>query len=156
MRGQAEAMFLRDLLLLVFDYRVHEFFDAATIVAHDMIVMNAGIQLKNRMTALEIMPRHQAGRLELGKNPIDSCQAYILARIQQRLLEILGAHVAMATAFEDGQNPHPRQRYFESRFPQFTAFHRISRLRACLIRYDATPAGLRQPVADNNCAQDMS
>jgi hypothetical protein len=125
--NQGEPVFLCDRFLLAFDYRAHEFLDPAAIVAHDMIVMIAGIQFENGMTALEIVAGHQPGPLELGKNPVNRCQTDILTRIQQRLIDIFSAHMTPVITVQDGQYPHPRQRYFKSRFSQVTAFHRISR-----------------------------
>jgi hypothetical protein len=91
------------------------------------------VKLKDRMTTLEIVPGHQAGSLELGQDTVHRGKTDILTRLQQLLVDILGAHVARPHTLEDFENLQPRERDFQPGFPKFfSLLHEQT-----LSRYDA-------------------
>ena len=73
-------------------------------------------QLEDGMTTIEVVPNYRAGRLELGQHTIDSRQTDILARLHQRLVDVLGAHVSTVGRIQHLQDLDPRQRYLETCF----------------------------------------
>jgi hypothetical protein len=107
MFGKLEARPLADTALTFFDNFIHEFLDPAALKTHDVIVVAPLPQLKHGMPAFEMMPRHQASGLELGQNPVDGGQAHVLAGIEQRPVNILGAEVPVDSMLQDLQDTDP-------------------------------------------------
>ncbi|MNE81141.1 hypothetical protein D3C80_1777710 [compost metagenome] len=62
------------------------------------------------------MPHHQPRRLELGQHAVDGGQAHVLARLHQRLVNILCTHVTLLGGIEHLQNLDPRQGHFQASF----------------------------------------
>ena len=76
---QFVAMPVRDGPLQFFNIRVDKLGHLAGFKTNHVIVMRALVQFVNRMTALEIMPGHETGGLELRQDPIHGCKADLLA-----------------------------------------------------------------------------
>ena len=93
MVADLESKARRDLVLPLLDPFVHEFLDPAAVDADDVIVMVALIEFEHGRAALEVMPRHQPGGLELRQHAVDRCEADVLLGLEQPLVYVLGAHV---------------------------------------------------------------
>ena len=79
--------------------------------------------LEYRVTAVEIMPLHEPGSLELGQYAIDSCQTDVIASIDQCPIDIFGAQMPIARAIEDLEDAEPREGGFEPGFLEFLRVH---------------------------------
>ncbi len=62
---------------------VHELFDPAAVQTDNMIVMSAMVDFENRHSVFEVVPGHQARRLELGEHPVHRGEADVLVGLQQ-------------------------------------------------------------------------
>ena len=72
--------------------------------------------------AVEVVPCHEAGRLELREHAIDRREADVLVRFEQVLVDVLGAHVPGLRVAQDLQDLDPRQRDLEPGLAQIVAF----------------------------------
>jgi len=81
-------------LLALFDPAIHELFDLAAVHTHDMVVMTALVEFEHRHAALEVVARHETGRLELSQHAVHGGEADIFVGYQELLVDVLGAHVA--------------------------------------------------------------
>ena len=93
-----------DLALAAFDFLVVELDDLAGIEPHHVIVMRLLSHLEHRMPAIEIMPLHQPRRLELGQHAVDSGEPDVFAGVDERLVDIFRAHMAIGIALKDFQD----------------------------------------------------
>ena len=59
-----------------------------------MVVMLTLGNFKHRVATLKVVAHHQASRFKLSQHPVYSCQANILTRIEQGLVDIFGTHMA--------------------------------------------------------------
>lgn len=125
MIDEIEAALVDDLPLALLDFRVHELDDFAGIDANHVVVVAAVGKFEDSMTAVEVVANHQAGGLELGQHAIDSGQTYVLARLHQRFVDILGAHVALLGGIEHLEDLDARQRDFQSDFAQLAIFNHV-------------------------------
>ena len=107
--GQHLGAGLDDLELLVV-----ELDDPAALEADHVVVVIAIVELEDRMTTLEIVPRNEAGSLELRQHAVDRREADFLARIQQVLVNILSARVPVAGIFENLEDLQAWQRDLEA------------------------------------------
>lgn len=121
-----ELMPCSNFRLTLLDACIDEFFDMPAIETEDVVVMRPGIEFEHRHAIGEVMPRDEPRRLELGEHAIDRRETDVLAQIDQPTIDILGRHVALATALEDFEDLHSRQRDLESRFAQVFSFHVIT------------------------------
>ena len=102
----------------------------------NVIVVRALIDLVDRLAALEMAARQDAGLLELGQHPVDRGQADVGALGQQRLVDILGRHVPLRRVLEHLQNLDAGQRGLEAAvLDLFGLVHRVfgaaGHIRAC-------------------------
>ena len=97
-------------LLPPFDFGIEKLFDATTLKAYQVIVMLALIELKHRLSGLEIGSFEQTRLLELGQNTVDGGQPDIFIDRNQLTIDVLGTHVTLATGVKDIENLEPRQR----------------------------------------------
>jgi len=75
------------------------------------------------VATLEIVAQNQAGSLELGEDPVNGCQADIIALLKQFLVDILGTEMmVILSALENAQNLHPRQGDFQADLSKFGIF----------------------------------
>ncbi|MCY1343684.1 hypothetical protein D9M69_297050 [compost metagenome] len=88
-----------------------------------MIVVATVSQLEHGVAAIEVVAHHQARRLELGQDPIDSGQTDIFAGFHQGLVNILRAHVALLGGVEHLEDLDPRQGHLQAGFTQFVVFN---------------------------------
>lgn len=109
--------------LTVLDHRVDKLLHTTAILTHDMVVMGAVIEFEYRAAALEVVPLHQTGGLELGQDPVDRRQPDIFTRIQQRLVDAFGSQVELMFLLQDLEDLDPWQRDLESGFPEIVALH---------------------------------
>ena len=112
--GHLIALFSGYFLLTVFDHLVDEFVHLTALDTQDMVMVFALIQFKNGLTALEMVPGHQAGLLKLGQYAVDGRQTDFLAALQQCLVDIFGAHVPDLALFQKMQDLDTRQRRLEA------------------------------------------
>ena len=92
---QLEAARLRDGALALLDLGVEELLDPAAVQAHQVVVVLALVELEHRLAGLEVAARQHARLLELHQHPVDRGQADVGAFGQQRLVDVLGGHVAL-------------------------------------------------------------
>ena len=129
----------RDLALALLDLGIHELIDPPAFEAEDMVVVRPGVELVDRMTALEAVPGHDLGVFELGQHPIDRGETYVLAGIEQGAVQLLGAHVSLGALFEDLQDLQTRQRDLQPGFTKILAHRSVPIVNAIGRRYDARP-----------------
>ena len=103
-----------DGTLALLDGLLQELHHLAALDAHQVIMVSALVELEHRLAALEMMAADETGPLELGQDTIDGGEANVLSALQQRLVDVLRAHVAAVAGLEDIENLHPRQRDLES------------------------------------------
>ena len=60
-----------------------------------MIVVRSVRELENGRAALEVVPAHEPGALELRKHAIDRREPELLAAVEQRPVDRLGRHVPL-------------------------------------------------------------
>src|SRR5689334_10549666 len=124
-------------LLALFDRFIHELFDASAVKTHDMVMMRSLIQLENGHAVFEMVPRDQAGGLELREHAIHRREADVLVRLDQALVNALGGHVSGRAALEDLEDLQPGTGDLEPSLAQVFAFQANCLLKT--IRYDAPP-----------------
>jgi hypothetical protein len=120
-----EVVLVRDGHLLFLDACVHELLDPAACEAHEVVVMRPFIDFEHRRHAVEVVPGHEAGRLELREHAIDGGEADVLVRFEQVLVDVLGAHVPGLCAAQDLEDLDPRQRDLEPGLAQIVAFQDV-------------------------------
>src|SRR6185503_2531838 len=126
MAVELEAALAGDLGLAPLDVRVVELLDAAALQADEVVVVAALVELEHRLAVLEVLPRKQAGLLELGEHAVDGGEADVDALLHQRLVDVLGGEVAYLAPLEQLEDLATRQRRFEPAFLQ--TLHRAHRL----------------------------
>ena len=99
-----------DLILASLDGRLNELHDFATADTHQMVMVTTLVQLKDRLTTLEMVPGDQPRALELGQHPIDGRKADVLAGLQQRPVDVFRAQVALVTMLQHCQDLDARTR----------------------------------------------
>ena len=109
-----EATLFCNRALVLLDDLIEELFDVTALHANDVVVVLTVVKLEHRVPALEVMPDYQTRRLELSEHPVYGGETDILTRLQQRLVNILRAHVTFLAALQDGQDANPRQGCFEA------------------------------------------
>ena len=149
MLGQFETEPQRDRLLPPLDFLIAEFLDPPAFQTHDMIVVLALIQFKNRMAAFKMMASDQSRRFELGQYPINGRQPDLLAGIDQRSIDRLGGHVRAVLLLQHVEDLHPRQGDFQPCLFEFFRAH-VARSGGCacprvaVVRYDVAQS-TKQP-----------
>lgn len=96
----AEAALCGSLFLAALDFLVAELFDAATLQAHNVVVMTALVEFEHSLATFEVVAHQQARLLELGQYPVNGGQSDILACRQQHLVNVFRAEVALRTVLE--------------------------------------------------------
>ncbi len=123
MVGHVVAVLAGNGVLALFDRLIKKLGHLAAAGTDHMVVVVALIDLVDRVAAIEVVARDQAGTLELGQDAIDGGDADFLARLEQRPIDILGAHVALRILLQQLQDTHARQGRFQSRLSQITTGH---------------------------------
>lgn len=123
MIGDLVALGSGNLLLAFFYFLIHELVHPTALHAHDVVVVVTLIQFEYRMSALEVMARDQTRGFELGQYPVHRGQTDVVSGFEQRLVHVLGTHVARVAAFQNFQNLDPRQGDLEADVAEFLAFH---------------------------------
>jgi hypothetical protein len=139
----AEVALLGNLGLALLDHRVAKLHDLAAFDADQMVVVIAAVELEDGLAGFEVTPAHKPRPLELGQDAIDGRKPDLLSIIEKLLVDILGAQVALAAAFEDGKNRDPRCRDLETclfdlldfQIPSPRLSQAAHRARACPIRF---------------------
>ena len=137
MVAQFVTQALGDFFLSLFDALVHELFDAAAVQTHDMVVMRSLVELENGHAVFEMVPRHQAGGLELRQHAVNRRQADVLVGLDQTLVNALSRHMPGRAALEDFEDLQPRPGHFQASLAQVFAFQANSLQKT--MRYDAPP-----------------
>lgn len=101
-----------------------KFFDPPALHAHDMIVMAALVEFKNRDATLEVMADDKTGGLELSQYPVYRRETYLVTLGSQVLGYFLSAQMAVGgtAPFENFQYFEARERDLESRISDVFAF----------------------------------
>ena len=115
-----------DFTLAALDFLVEEFDDLTGIEAHHVIVVRFLRHLKHRVPAVEIVPLYQAGRLELGQDPVDGGQPDIFTGINERFVDVLGTHMPVGIDLQDLEDTKPWQGCLEARSFEFLRIHEQS------------------------------
>src|SRR5262245_8247095 len=124
---QLEAALARDVVLPLLDLAVVELLDAAALQAHQVVVVPALVELEHRLAVLEVLPRQQAGLLELRQHAVHGGEADVDALGDERLVDVLGRKVAHLARLEQLQDLAPRQGRLEADFLQaLRGAHRLS------------------------------
>src|SRR5690625_4467324 len=100
-------------LSMTFDDFVNKFVHATTDNAENVVVVFPGIQLEARMAPLEMQPRDNTGRLELGQHTVNGGKIDLLARVDKRTINIFRAQVALLARFKQTENLAARRRHLE-------------------------------------------
>jgi len=132
---QLETVRGDDLALPALDFLVVELDHFAGVGTHHVIVVLVLGHLEHRVSAIEVVPLHEAGRLELRQYTVDRREPDILTRLDQRLVHVLGAEVPIARLVENLEDAQPRQGRLQSRFLEFLGIHGFDRS-----RFGARPA----------------
>jgi hypothetical protein len=111
-----EAILVDDCLLQSLDFFVEEFDHVTGLDVDQIVVMFAVVQLEDRMAPVEVVPHHKACCLELGQDTVNRGQTDVLTSLHQRLVDVLGTHVALLGGIEHLQNLDPWKGHFEAGF----------------------------------------
>ena len=109
-----EAAFGGDFFLAAFNFCVVKFFHAATLQAHQMVVVAALIELVNGFAAFEMVAYQQPGLFELGEDSIHGGKADIHVFREEHAVDILGGEMTYFALLEQVENFKARQGGFES------------------------------------------
>ena len=127
---QLEAALGGDAVLAPLDLGVDEFLDAPAREAHEVVVVRSLVELEHRAPAFEVVAREQPGLLELREHPVHRRQAHVDVLRDERLVDVLRAHVAPAalggTALEDLEDLQARQRRLETHVLQVAGARRVA------------------------------
>lgn len=119
---QFESTRRRHFMLPAFDFGIDKLFDPAAGQADEMVVMRAFVQLEHRAAAFEVIASQQPSLLELRQHPVHRGKPDVDMLGHQRLVDVLGAHVAHAefgAALKNLEHLEPGQRCFEPDALQF-------------------------------------
>jgi len=109
-------MLFGNLSLTLFNNLVNELDNFTGLRTNHMVVMIIASHLEHSMTTLEIMPQHQAGRLKLGQNPVDSRQTHVISLIKQLLINVLSTEMVLFRVFQNVEDFHSRQSNLQADF----------------------------------------
>ncbi len=123
--------FMLQLLNLV----ANKFDHFARLHDHHMIVVLSAIELKHRVSAFEIVPRHEPSRLELSQYSIDGGQTNIFPLTEELFVYVLCAHMPQFGVLKDFQNLEARERDFESGLTKFFSLLHGGALRGMMRAY---------------------
>jgi len=93
-------MLLCDRALTFLNDIVDKFLDSPAMHANDMVMMQASLQFKDRLASLEVVPRDQPRRFELGEGAIDCSQPDLISRILQFPIDGFGSQMLTLSAFK--------------------------------------------------------
>ena len=99
-----ESVSFCDGILMFFDDFIDELHDLPALHADQVVMVFAAVELEYGLTAFEVVPAHQSGRLELSQHPVDRGQPDLLAALQQHLIHVLGADMTFVAPFQQGQD----------------------------------------------------
>ena len=135
MVGDGKALGLGHTVLALFNLGVKKLLHFAAVQAHQMVVVLAFIEFKNRLAALKMAAAQDAGLLELGQHAVHRGQADIGALQQQHAEHVLGRHVPLRAFLEYFQNLQARQRGLQA-----GAFEFVDAIHACFPGVARVPA----------------
>ncbi len=115
MVGNVKAFELGDILLALLDLCIKKFFDLAAVKTHQVVMVLAFVEFKNRFAAFKVAAREKPGLLELGQHPVHRRQTHIRSVFQKDPKHVFGGHVPLRTFLENFQNLQARQSGFEAR-----------------------------------------
>ena len=75
MLADSEAAIFGDFFLALFDFGVEEFFYAAALQAHQVIVVAALIEFEHSFAAFKVVADQESGLLELGEHAVHGGEA---------------------------------------------------------------------------------
>ena len=112
--GNGKALGSGHGVLALLDFGIVKLFHLAAIQAHQMVVVLARIEFKNRFATLEMAAAQDLGMFKLGQNTIDRGQSDVGAFSQQHAIDIFSRHVTARIALEDLEYFQSRQGRLES------------------------------------------
>src|SRR6185437_14285270 len=115
MLADLEAALMGDARLALLDLGVVELLDAATLQAHEVVVMLPLVQLVDGLARFEMMAHEQSRLLELRQHAVDRRETDIDAVGEEELVDILRRQVADLRPLEQIDDPQARKRGFEPR-----------------------------------------
>jgi len=118
-----EAEPTRDRRLALLDACVHEFLHMPAVEAEDVVMVRTLVQLEDRHPVSEVMPRDETRRLELREHSIHRGETDVLAQLGKPSVDVLSREMTGATALEDVEDLHARERDLQSSLAQILAFH---------------------------------
>ena len=138
-----------DLILAPLYLRVDELDNFSGIHADHMIMVIARGNLEDGMTAIKIVPLHDAGGLKLREHTVDCGQPNVFPGTNKRFVHVFGTHMLFVGFLEDLEDPQPRQRCFQAGFLEVGSFqfgqtfrlisHVMNSSDGLLIGYTASP-----------------
>jgi len=137
--GEFETVPRGDLALPVLDPCVGKLRDSPAVLADDVVVVLALVEFEHRRPALEVMPLHEAGRLELRQHAVDRGEADVLIGLEQAAVYVLGAHVVRRVDGQDLEDLEPRHGDLEARASKLRRFHVLP----VVLPVPAQPRGVR-------------
>jgi len=140
---QREAAVFGDFVLAFFDLGVVELLDLAALQTNEMIVMTTLVEFENGAPALEMMSLQQSGLLKLREDAIHGCQPDICVVVEQQLVHIFGAHVALLGVLEKLQHLQPGEGCLEANALKIL---RVWHLRSRMVWDDAGIIALLLPA----------
>src|SRR5262245_34092930 len=102
-----------------------------------MVVMCPLVELEHGHAVFKMVPRDEAGRLELREHAVHRREADVLVRLDQALVDAFGRHMTSRAALEDLEDLEPGTRHLEPGLAQIFAFQASGLLKS--MRYDAPP-----------------
>ena len=71
-----------------------------------MVMVQAFVEFINRLVTVKTVAAQQSGLLKLGQHPVNGGHAHIQSLLQQRPIDVFGAHVALRGVLEQAENLH--------------------------------------------------
>lgn len=96
-----EAALLGDGLLALLNLGIKKLLDAAAHDTHEVVVVRALVEFKNRLAVVEMIARQQARLLKLREHAVHRRQTDIDVFAQELPIDVLGTHVALIAALKN-------------------------------------------------------
>lgn len=99
-----KTVFFRDRSLQSFDVLVDEFGDLTGVDIDHVVVMGVASEFVYGMSVVEVVPLHNACRLELCEHPVDGRQPHRLIVLDEAFVDVLRAQVMWFGLLQHLQN----------------------------------------------------
>lgn len=102
--GNCKAALGRNDLLALLDFGIIKLFNLAAIEAHQMVVVRAFVEFKDRLAAFKMVAVQDFSLLKLGQYAIDRRQADIELVVEQNFINIFGGEMTHWAILKNLQN----------------------------------------------------